>query len=134
MEIRFQSTDLTTPTTTASQSGSFSTQGSFPQSEPVDTQDGGLSTGAQAGIGVGVAIGALAIILLAWLLWRRRKKAHEGRLGELPGTEPLRKDGSAASPSELETSTHVQRYEMYVEPSELDGHGGNREVDHGRAT
>ena len=36
---------------------------------------GGLSTGAEAGIGIGAVVGAIALALLAYFLWRRRRKA-----------------------------------------------------------
>jgi hypothetical protein len=56
----------------------------------------GLSTGAQAGIGVGVAVGGLAVIFIAaFLFFRRRKQGLEETtegsqtpLSELPQSSP----------------------------------------------
>lgn len=51
--------------------------------------DSGLSSGAKAGVGVGVAMGAIAIIaLLAWLFMSRRKKQQQLRQQQQP-QEPV---------------------------------------------
>ncbi|KAJ6446697.1 gelsolin repeat protein [Purpureocillium lavendulum] len=39
------------------------------------SSSGGLSSGAAAGIGVGVALGVIAASLIAFFLWRRRRRA-----------------------------------------------------------
>src|SRR5262249_37904195 len=69
VQIRFQATDFASTTTSNSNSTGAIT----------DAQPPGLSTGAKAGIGVGVAIGVLALLLLGALLLgalllRRRKR------------------------------------------------------------
>jgi len=85
----------------------------------------GLTTGAKAGIGIGVAVGLLSILASLFFFWRRRRRG--GRTNDLPesghytdtpelnatsiekrqapaGTE-LHADGLAASP--------VRRHELY---------------------
>ncbi|RSL52933.1 hypothetical protein CEP53_007913 [Fusarium sp. AF-6] len=48
-------------------------EGASSKSSSNGSGGGGLSTGAKAGIGVGVSIVALALILGAWLLYRKKK-------------------------------------------------------------
>ncbi|RMJ07750.1 hypothetical protein CDV36_012637 [Fusarium kuroshium] len=48
-------------------------EGSSSKSSSNGSGGGGLSTGAKAGIGVGVSVVALALILGAWLLYRKKK-------------------------------------------------------------
>ncbi|KAI1840137.1 hypothetical protein JX265_009287 [Neoarthrinium moseri] len=44
----------------------------------VDDEDhGGLATGAKIGIGVGVGVGAFLLIVIAFLIWRSRRKAKK---------------------------------------------------------
>lgn len=53
----------------------------------------GLSTGAKAGIGVGAALGAIAIIgLIAWFLLRRRKGKKDKPAGKPPEGQPTQQD------------------------------------------
>lgn len=70
------STATTDPTET--QPGSIQSEQptSRPESPP-DSDSGGLSTGAKAGIGVGAAIGVILLLLVAFLLGRRRRKDPE---------------------------------------------------------
>ncbi|KAI9166506.1 transferase [Paramyrothecium foliicola] len=106
LEIRFQSSDLvdprtitsdastSEPTTTSesratasnSEENTLTSTGALPQSS-LTTPDsqGGLSTGAKAGIGAGVGAVALVLLgLLAWWLWRRRQRP-EGQPFEQQG-------------------------------------------------
>jgi len=82
ISIRFQASDLQTPTSTRSTSLPTARSGN----------NHGLSIGAKAGIGVGVSLAALTIIgLLGWVLVKRRnagKKngASEVVVAELYGT------------------------------------------------
>lgn len=66
------STAQSTSTSSDSTAQSTSTSGSFVSH---DSSGGGLSTGAQAGTGVGVSVISLGIIGAAFYLWRRRRKA-----------------------------------------------------------
>lgn len=68
-----------------------------------DNSSGGLSTGAQAGIGVGVAVGCIAVfsVFAFWLLRRRRNSAAKGD-SEIQGMmEPKYDDyrGNSAAPA-----------------------------------
>ncbi|KAH6954392.1 hypothetical protein DER45DRAFT_646165 [Fusarium avenaceum] len=65
-------TAQSTSTSSDSTAQSTSISGSF---VPPDSSGGGLSKGAQAGIGVGVSVIGLGIIGAAFYLWRRRRKA-----------------------------------------------------------
>ncbi|KAI1328551.1 hypothetical protein F5Y16DRAFT_150721 [Xylariaceae sp. FL0255] len=120
--------------TTASQSSSSS-----PSSEPTSTT--GLSTGAKAGIGVGAAIGGLAILGLAGLLLFRRGKAvgqrlnqhgnsHDNEFKAELGTDPRptpELGGNGLSEMYSPTSPVMyqgQRYEDWrMQPSELEATG-----------
>lgn len=79
ISIRFQASDLQTPTPTSS-----------PTARSGNSH--GLSTGAKAGIGVGVSLAALIVIgLLGWVLVKRRNsgnelEANEVVVAELAGT------------------------------------------------
>ncbi|KAH6660328.1 hypothetical protein BKA67DRAFT_530432 [Truncatella angustata] len=83
IRVRFASSDLESTTTssgsntaipssTATLPSSTSSYTSSPQSSP--TASGDLSTGAKAGIGVGVALGALLLFGLVWFIFKRRSK------------------------------------------------------------
>ena len=60
------------------------------------TSDGGLSTGAKAGIGVGVALGVIFAITLIWCCFSARRSARYGA-----AKRPARYD---AAPAELDGS------------------------------
>lgn len=72
----------------------------------------GLSTGAQAGIGVGIGLGVILIGAVAFLLWRRRKKARgfAANTSTTQATTELATHGTAAGggygdPSKYEQAT-----------------------------
>ncbi|KAL8712580.1 MAG: hypothetical protein Q9220_003111 [cf. Caloplaca sp. 1 TL-2023] len=46
-------------------------------SGPTSDENGGLSAGAQAGISIGAVLGAIALAMIAYFLWRRRRKPQE---------------------------------------------------------
>lgn len=86
VQIRFQATDFVSKTTsnpsataTVAATDFVSTTTSNPSATATvtDVQSPGLSTGAKAGIGVGVAIGVLALLLLGALLFRRKPKIDQ---------------------------------------------------------
>ncbi|KAF2661665.1 hypothetical protein K491DRAFT_710510 [Lophiostoma macrostomum CBS 122681] len=98
------------PTTTAP--GPTSTS-----STPTHAPSSGLSSGAKIGIGVGAGVLAIALILGAFLLLRRRAKKQNYGAVQLDDTTISRKHGES------------ERYAMHAEPSELGvGHGGSREL------
>ncbi|KAI1758226.1 hypothetical protein F4782DRAFT_544566 [Xylaria castorea] len=64
---------ITTPTSTDTSTSSFSSTTST--SSPTSSEKpSGLSTGAAAGIGIGTTLGAIFLLLLGWLMYRRRAK------------------------------------------------------------
>lgn len=91
------------------------TASSIPTAEPVS--NGGLSTGAKAGIGAGVTVLAIILLAIAFVFWRRRKHqkkapplyvvdGHNGEAdgkAELAGTEGTSGDRFSLTPKlELE--------------------------------
>ena len=67
-------TTTSQPTTTSTGAASTTTGSSSAISSTPTSSPSGLSTGAKAGIGVGVALGALAILgVLIWVIMRRRR-------------------------------------------------------------
>jgi LPXTG-motif cell wall-anchored protein len=71
IQINWQSSDL--PTTSTSTSGTSSASSRTSQTS-IAQASSKLSTGAEAGIGVGVALGVIAIGIISWVLYRRRRK------------------------------------------------------------
>jgi LPXTG-motif cell wall-anchored protein len=68
--------------------------------------DPGLSTGAKAGIGVGAAVGAIALLsLIAFFLLRRRRRLHNSQVAELQGNR-----GAGYSPGQAQGQIY-QKYE-----------------------
>jgi len=103
-----------------------------------------LSTGAIAGIAVGAVLGILALGLLVWFLWRKRRitsAAKDQNTDSRPHTlsdskfahGPYEADSQAVDPAELPTrhnlhpsivhekdgSTHIGRAELYSDHPEL---------------
>ncbi|KAI9662259.1 MAG: hypothetical protein M1821_008426 [Bathelium mastoideum] len=96
------STTTSPPSTTASATGDTSTNPSLP-SPTQTTSDSGLSSGAKAGIGVGVAFGVLGILALlatVFLLRRRRRGGNEGAAA------------LAAQEKDQQTDTRYNKYEL----------------------
>ncbi|KAI4232570.1 MAG: hypothetical protein L6R40_007356 [Gallowayella cf. fulva] len=77
--------------TTAAQTAHRTTSVVIPTTSPSSRSTpppGSLSSGAEAGIGIGAVVGAIALALFAYLLWLRRRKSRnrEGR-AEADSTE-----------------------------------------------
>ncbi|TKA45173.1 hypothetical protein B0A54_04269 [Friedmanniomyces endolithicus] len=122
-------TDLTAATvrsstaTTISASQSSPTTSSSTLSTPIQSSSS-LSTGATAGIGVGAALGGLALIALeVWLFLRRRKSRAAGGAddnhgkAELPG-ESAEKQHTKAG--ELSTRGEIFEFGGDARPAELE--------------
>ncbi|KAF5248376.1 hypothetical protein FAUST_312 [Fusarium austroamericanum] len=91
-QLHFQSSDLPSTKTGSITIDSITTSSSGSSSSAEPTQasssDGGLSTGAKAGIGVGAGLGFIALIGVA-LFFMRRRKRHTAApaLTEVPKSE-----------------------------------------------
>lgn len=102
---------------------------------PSTSSDSGLSTGAQAGIGVGVAAACVGLAAAGVILWRRRRKQHAtvpepgaASYPELSGEDSrLEKDGKGSA-GEMVTEANV--HEMQQPPAELSA----TPEEHGRLT
>jgi hypothetical protein len=113
-------TSSTSPASSAASAGSAGSTASgsaYPLSSSPTNVPGGLSTGAKAGIGIGVALGATTLIVLAifWLFSRRRRM---NRIAEL-SNPPLY---PTASMKETQIHSH------YRSPFELDGSPSPQEL------
>ncbi|KAI9163633.1 hypothetical protein HJFPF1_05254 [Paramyrothecium foliicola] len=108
-QLNFQSTDVETTTSSGPRPGSTQKPPAGSTSEPTaasttseplpssdsQTSSGGLSTGAAAGIGAGVAVAAIAaLLLIAFLIWRRRRRHRESRLHGSSGSSGPEKHAS----------------------------------------
>ncbi|KAJ4298868.1 hypothetical protein N0V90_004111 [Kalmusia sp. IMI 367209] len=87
---------------------------------------GGLSTGAKAGIGVGVVLGVLVIALVFFLLYRRSKKASPPKVGEPQEPYHPSDEKQVAIPIASEIS---QKPELHGEPV-VAGADMHQVVDH----
>ncbi|CEI63823.1 hypothetical protein FVEN_g9130 [Fusarium venenatum] len=91
------------------------------------TESTGLTTGAKAGLGVGVAAGVIAVGALVWFFMKRRNKhtavpqKEENTVPEAAGT-PI-----TSPPPMYEKDTY--RVGDATSPSELNGHGQPAELD-----
>ena len=85
------------PSSTSSSSASSTATDSSSSSQPTESSSsGGLSSGAKAGIGIGVALGVLMMAALGFFTFRLYRKVSrmEGGAGKLETdqTEPARKE------------------------------------------
>ncbi|KAI1329704.1 hypothetical protein F5Y16DRAFT_79503 [Xylariaceae sp. FL0255] len=79
------------PSSTSSSSNTISsTSGITPTAAPAHTQTSQLSTGAQAGIGVGAALVGLATIVIAIIFYRKSRRPHGQVDGQ--GGQPAMQD------------------------------------------
>lgn len=111
------------PSATPSQSNSTPTNTSVPHS--------GLSTGAEAGIGVGVALVVIIGLVLLWLGWRhtKRRRALSGQAGKYEGTkESSSKRGQDVKYTPVELDHHGL-HEMQAGVPEAPGEELRHEVD-----
>ncbi|KAH6717814.1 hypothetical protein BKA61DRAFT_598399 [Leptodontidium sp. MPI-SDFR-AT-0119] len=97
-------------------------------SGPPLVKDGGMSTGAKAGIGIGAGLGAIAIlgILVFAIRYKRKSAARKGRVGR-ERFEKAELDGSGkylvAKAGEIEIGGEVTK------PVELDGKERRAEME-----
>ncbi|KAL7934403.1 hypothetical protein V8C35DRAFT_302496 [Trichoderma chlorosporum] len=101
----------TGPATTTTQSAPTNS------SPSQDDQSSGLSAGAKAGIGVGVAVGVILIAIVAFLVWKLRRRRASARTGVQAPVQEL--DTRGKSMAELDARTkHNQELRP---PAELAG-------------
>ncbi|KAK0704353.1 hypothetical protein B0H67DRAFT_348209 [Lasiosphaeris hirsuta] len=118
-----QATSPASSTASATSSSLISSPpSSTPPSSAVDPAQS-MSTGAKIGIGVGVGSGALALLLVAWIVYRHGKKNSE--TGKAPDTvHPMVSDTGSKHPQyrqELEGKQIAAELDHRY-PVELDGH------------
>ena len=77
-QLNFQSTDLPASSTTQSRQSTGAPTMSVPTETNTGAPDAGLSAGARAGIGVGVAAVVIGLLVAIVLLVRRRKRREAG--------------------------------------------------------
>ncbi|KAI1088927.1 hypothetical protein F5B19DRAFT_402161 [Rostrohypoxylon terebratum] len=95
--IRWHASDLATETTSVSRLAG-------PTIISVSQGSGGLSSGAKAGLGVGVAIAGILVLVGAFLLWRRRRR-HRGEASTvIRNQQPIEQHHPGKSPWELDGS------------------------------
>ncbi|GIJ85601.1 hypothetical protein Asppvi_004460 [Aspergillus pseudoviridinutans] len=133
VEVRWQSTDFTTPPATVAVTTTHAPAGTTSQTAPAETQSSrgsssSLSTGAKVGIGVGVTAGVvLAAALALGLLWSRRRRhkqpnATQGQPGNpdyngLPELDGTRHEPLTYEKAELPADPAQNQIELF----ELDG-------------
>ncbi|KAM5368601.1 hypothetical protein ACJA88_010951 [Fusarium oxysporum] len=84
-----ETASTTTDVTSSTASASFTTtsDASIPSSSVPDTREpsetpAGLSTGAKAGIGAGVSVGAIMAVAVIYLFWKMRRNEKAAKQGE----------------------------------------------------
>ncbi|KAJ5100438.1 hypothetical protein N7456_006490 [Penicillium angulare] len=119
ISIRWKEGEVVPQTSTFASSTSIATAPTATEDPTPPESNGGLSTGAKIGIGVGVAVGGIVIIaLLAFFcLYRRKNKSSELSGSENPRSEmrPVVELSDNYRPAELQAS--------FARPVEMDGHG-----------
>ncbi|GAP90063.1 hypothetical protein SAMD00023353_4301000 [Rosellinia necatrix] len=120
------------PTTTAT---TITTTTTTPTSPPAGSSSPGLTAGAAAGIGVGVTAAVALLALLAWFMYRRRRRAAKpsGETPQFPAygappggaaaaaVAPLPPMALVGEPSPLSASTAPTVYTFPTEGSRGDG-------------
>lgn len=76
------------------------------------TPSSGLSTGAKAGIGIGVSVGVIALLVIAFFIYRRRRKTNPDMI--IRSDQPREADSRPiyeANPEPVyEIDSHVRTY------------------------
>lgn len=80
------------------------------------TSDGGLSTGAKAGIGVGVGIGVLLLLGVVFLVWRKRYQRRDPQRSGVKGSEREKTESIAELPG---SNTHPKELRAERDPQEV---------------
>ncbi|KAH0427252.1 hypothetical protein CcaCcLH18_09809 [Colletotrichum camelliae] len=83
-----------------------------------DSDDGGLGTGAIAGIAVGAAVGVIAILAGVFFMWRRRRGGAKGQ------TPPAPAPGPAPAPAHYPQSSPAPQYHSPGMPSSPEPYPG----------
>lgn len=104
--------------TTTPQAGPSSAIPQSTSAPPRDSPGGasGLSTGAKAGIGVGVPLAVLAFLLAGLVFWRRRGRADKDKAGNMPpaelGTEGVKRAEIAGVEIQSKSEPYYARHEL----------------------
>ena len=111
-------------TSTSSTARTTSSMGTTASSSPSATaisgsastlsSKGGLTTGADAGLGVGLAVVAIVLAAVAYLLWKRSSKRSRQRIMDRQEPHTYRGHGSPSWSAPLQ-SQHQQPYKTVVE-------------------
>jgi hypothetical protein len=113
----------TTGTTSATTTSSSSSQTATTEGAE-GSESGGLSSGATAGVAVGAVFGVAAIVGMAYLLYRNRRKNKASGANEPPVEIG---EGRMLSPATPSMSPLPAPYK-HMHPSELETHGGVQEL------
>ncbi|KAH6675322.1 hypothetical protein F5X68DRAFT_264444 [Plectosphaerella plurivora] len=120
------SNTVTSTTTSASSESSTNIARETEPPSSDETNGGGLSTGAQAGIGVGVSLGVILLVVAGYFLGRRSRRNRESTVPEpmvVAGQGDTDSGGAAKGPMklestegrmELESVNPPTHYEMYA--------------------
>lgn len=106
----------TDPSTSGSASSSSTAQGGA-RNESVESSSSRLSTGAKAGIGIGVSLGAISLIAAGILIFFGKKKQKHEKVVKSGFYEKPELDGEGVKIAEVD-SMHAN----YRDPPEM-GHG-----------
>ncbi|KAJ8114237.1 hypothetical protein OPT61_g3832 [Boeremia exigua] len=115
------SSEISSTTTTVNPSTTDASATDPPTGTPINTSpssESGLSQGAKAGLGVGISVGVLAIVAVACLLWRRRRRAKSPsakNTSELPSQEQYIPYSALPPQPTKETYQHHDTHELMNE-------------------
>lgn len=103
---------LPSRTSPAQQTNSESTA---PEDQTVKHPEGGLSTGAKAGIGVGIGVGFLLLLGLAIWIWRLKRK-NKRHTAPPQYAERASEPQWSPEPSSAQEEVYGKQYQAYKPP------------------
>ena len=132
--VAYHTSDLTLWTTTAASAASAPTSIVTPTSNSVHGGSSDqLTTGAQAGIGVGVALGLLAIVAATMLLLRRRRRNLASSHKEMTDLHLTKAELHDEGKTNAELGEEAAIYEVHSlsKPQEMDSMNVRAELESG---